>query len=95
MGKYARSIPLNQEMPAPRKYITQHHTKNRYHGIEHEDPQNQSCDAEASTEKMQHPSAWLRVIVQIVHPKLRERLWLFRHLRLSRANSLKFRGSKL
>jgi hypothetical protein len=82
MGEHTGPIPLNQEMSAPGKYITQRHTKNRYHGIEHDDAYNQSSDAEASAEEMQHPSAWLRVIVQIVPPKLRERLWLFQHLRL-------------
>jgi hypothetical protein len=37
MGEHTGPIPLNQEMPAPGKYIAQHHTKNRYHGIEHDD----------------------------------------------------------
>jgi hypothetical protein len=69
-------------MPAPRTYIAHQHSKNRYHRIEHDDSYNQSCDAEASAEKMQDSSAGLRVIAQIVRPKLRKGLWLFRHLRL-------------
>src|SRR6476660_438729 len=85
MGEHTGPIPLNQEMPAPGKYIAQHHTKNRYHGIERDDAYNQSCDAEAGADKMQYPSACLRVIAQIVPPKLRARLRLFRYLRLRHA----------
>jgi hypothetical protein len=37
MGEHTGPIPLNQEMPAPGKYIAQNHPKNRDHGIEHDD----------------------------------------------------------
>jgi hypothetical protein len=67
MGKHARPIPLNQEMPTSRKYIAHQHSKNCYHGIERDDPQNQSCDAEASADCK---ILVLRVIAQIVPPKL-------------------------
>jgi len=53
MSKHTQPVKLNEEMPAPGKYVAQHRPKNRYHGIERDDTCNQSGNRDNNTQKME------------------------------------------
>jgi len=72
MSKHAWSISLDREMTDPRKHIAYSHAQYRNHGTQYHGAQNQSDDADASAKKVHRSGTPLRVVAQVVTPKLFE-----------------------